>query len=102
MVVMSEFGRRVRENNNSGTDHGHGGVMMVLSSNISQKKVWGTWPGLATEHLFERVDLDVTTDYRTVLSELLLSRLKQENLHAIFPDEAAKSRGEKFHKKVRY
>ncbi len=85
VVAMSEFGRRARENNNSGTDHGHGGVMMVLSSDITQKKVWGTWPGLASELLFERVDLDVTTDYRTVLSEILLTRMKQQNLHSIFP-----------------
>src|SRR5690606_1200170 len=58
VVVMSEFGRRLRENNNIGTDHGHGGTMLVLNSGIQQKKVWGTWPGLAYEQLFGNEDLD--------------------------------------------
>ncbi len=85
VVVMSEFGRRVKENDNTGTDHGHGGVMMVFNSEIQEKKVWGRWPGLDFEQLYERVDLAVTTDYRTVLSEILLSRMDQGNLPLIFP-----------------
>ena len=88
MVVMSEFGRRVKENDNRGTDHGHGGLMMVFSTDLVEKKIWGQWPGLSSDQLFQRVDLDVTTDYRTVLSEILITRLKQYNISGIFPGYA--------------
>ncbi len=74
MVVMSEFGRRLKENANRGTDHGHGGMMMVFNSNIDAKKVWGTWPGLSSAELFEGKDLKVTTDFRQVLSEIFVAR----------------------------
>jgi len=36
---MSEFGRRIRENDNHGIDHGHGGLMMALNSEITQQKI---------------------------------------------------------------
>lgn len=75
VVVMSEFGRRLKENANRGTDHGHGGVMMVLNKYVSQKRVFGQWPGLSTDELYERKDLRVTTDFRTVLSEIFTKRL---------------------------
>lgn len=74
LVVMSEFGRRVRENKSRGTDHGHGGLMMVLSSNVRAKRVYGRWPGLAQEQLFESVDVASTTDFRSVFSEILKMR----------------------------
>jgi uncharacterized protein (DUF1501 family) len=85
VVVMSEFGRRLRENDNRGTDHGHGGVMLVLSDAITEKKVFGTWPGLASEELFESVDLAVTTDYRTILAEIMSARLGVSNPAALLP-----------------
>jgi len=85
VVVMSEFGRRMRENGNRGTDHGHAGMMMVLSDALTDKKVWGTWPGLATDQLFESVDLAVTTDYRTVLAEIIGARLRVANAQSLFP-----------------
>jgi uncharacterized protein (DUF1501 family) len=86
VVVMSEFGRRLKENNNRGTDHGHGGVMLVLSGSLKRGGIFGHWPGLDTDQLFEDVDLRVTTDYRSVLSEILLARTATSDLSAIFPD----------------
>jgi uncharacterized protein (DUF1501 family) len=85
IVMMSEFGRRLKENKNRGTDHGHGNVMAVISSDIVQKKVWGSWPGLGYDQLFEHVDLEVTTDFRTILGEVLVARLGQSSLTGIFP-----------------
>lgn len=70
-VVMSEFGRRVRENGNRGTDHGHGNTMMVLGPRVQGGAVYGRWPGLAHGSLFERSDLAVTTDVRSVLLRCL-------------------------------
>lgn len=88
VAMVSEFGRRVRENDNRGTDHGHGGLMMVLDSGLAAKKVWGEWPGLAVEQLYQRVDVQATTDYRAVLGELLLARLGVDNIPAVFPGYA--------------
>ena len=84
VVVMSEFGRRLRENADRGTDHGHGNFVLVMSGN-ALGGVNGTWPGLANEQLFDGADLAVTTDYRRVLSEILIRRLQNTNLGVVFP-----------------
>ena len=84
IVVQSEFGRRLRENADDGTDHGHGNAMMVLSGNATGG-IHGTWPGLANDQLFDGADLAVTTDYRRVLSEILIRRLGNNHLGTIFP-----------------
>lgn len=85
VVVMSEFGRRVRENAALGTDHGHGNVMMVLGGPVNGGRVYGDWPGLHTDQLYQRADLAITTDYRQVLSEILIRRLGNPHLDTIFP-----------------
>ena len=85
VVTMSEFGRTAQENGDAGTDHGHGDVMMVLGGAVRGGKVYGKWPGLEKEQLFEGRDLAVTTDYRDVLSELVSGHLGQKNLAQVFP-----------------
>jgi uncharacterized protein (DUF1501 family) len=85
LVTMSEFGRTARENGNGGTDHGHGDVMFVLGGNVQGGKVYGKWPGLEEEQLFEKRDLAVTTDFRTVLSELVAGQLGATDLASVFP-----------------
>ena len=77
VVAMSEFGRRLRSNRSEGTDHGHGNVMLALGGHVNGGRIFGPWPGLATEQLDSRADLAVTTDYRTVLCELLARRAGQ-------------------------
>ncbi len=84
VVVQSEFGRRLRQNDDDGTDHGHGNMMMVLSGNASGG-LHGTWPGLSNDQLFDGADLAVTTDYRQVLSEILIRRMGNNNLGVVFP-----------------
>ncbi len=51
LVTMTEFGRRVAENGNAGTDHGHGGLMMLLGGGLVGGQVHGKWPGLAPDAL---------------------------------------------------
>jgi uncharacterized protein (DUF1501 family) len=85
IVTMSEFGRTAEENGNGGTDHGHGNVMMVLGGPVNGGKIYGEWPGLEREQLYERRDLAVTTDFRTVLSELVRVHLGQKDLSLVFP-----------------
>jgi uncharacterized protein (DUF1501 family) len=78
LVTMSEFGRTVAENGNLGTDHGHGNVMMVLGAPVHGGKVYGDWPGLEPEQLFEQRDLAVTTDFRDVLGNVVAGHLGQD------------------------
>jgi uncharacterized protein (DUF1501 family) len=85
LVTMSEFGRTAQENGDNGTDHGHGSMMMVLGGPVAGGKVYGRWPGLAKEQLFEGRDLDVTTDFRAVLSELVTGHLGQKDVAQVFP-----------------
>jgi uncharacterized protein (DUF1501 family) len=85
VVIMSEFGRRAAENGSGGTDHGHGNVMFVIGRNIHGGKVYGKWPGLAPENLFGPGDLAITTDFRTILAEIVQKRLKNDRLTEIFP-----------------
>ena len=85
IVTMSEFGRTVQENGTGGTDHGHGSLMMVLGGTVRGGKVFGEWPGLEKEQLFEGRDLAVTTDFRTVLSELVQGHLGRNDLSPVFP-----------------
>lgn len=85
VVTMSEFGRTGTQNANSGLDHGTGNLMMAMGGGIKGKKVYGDWPGLAPAAR-ENGDLAITTDYRTVLSELLTKRLGNDKINQIFPD----------------
>ncbi len=85
VVAMSEFGRRVQENGAGGTDHGHGGVMYVMGSHVSNTPVIGEWPGLNPNFLADG-DLEITTDYRDVLGEILTMRTEQTDLGIVFPE----------------
>ena len=84
LVTMSEFGRTARQNGTGGTDHGHANAMFVLGGQVKGGKVYGKWPGLADEQLNEGRDLVITTDYRTVLGEVV-SRTLGGDLKAVFP-----------------
>ncbi len=86
IVTMSEFGRRAYENGSLGTDHGHGSMMMVLGGNVDGRKVHGQWPGLGEGQLMGPGDLAVTTDYRDVLSEVLIKRLNNSATSDVFPE----------------
>ncbi len=86
IVTMSEFGRRASENGSLGTDHGHGSMMMVLGGNVHGGRVHGAWPGMREGQLIGPGDLAVTTDYRDVLSEVLVKRLNNPATDDIFPN----------------
>jgi uncharacterized protein (DUF1501 family) len=88
ILVMSEFGRTVRENGNGGTDHGHGNVLWLLGGNIRGGKVYGDWHGLEEGQLHEGRDLPVTIDFRDPITTLLQQHLQIESaqLQQIFPE----------------
>lgn len=88
VLTMTEFGRMVRQNGNSGTDHGHASCFFVLGGPVRGGKVLGRWPGLAEEQLFERRDLAVTTDYRALFGEIAWRHLGVRELATLFPGYA--------------
>ena len=85
VVVMSEFGRRLNENANHGTDHGHGNLQLILGGNVKGGKIYGQWPGLSNDQLYDNADLAVTTDFRSVLSEIARRRLNITDQTILFP-----------------
>ena len=85
ILTMSEFGRTAAENGNRGTDHGHANAMFVMGGMVRGGKVYGKWPGLGREQLYEGRDLALSTDFRDVFAELIASHLGNQNLSAVFP-----------------
>jgi uncharacterized protein (DUF1501 family) len=86
VVTMSEFGRTAKENGNRGTDHGHANCMFIMGGEVKGGRVYGQWPGLNDHQLNEGRDLALTTDFRSVVGEILDKHLGVKNLSPVFPD----------------
>jgi uncharacterized protein (DUF1501 family) len=84
-VSMSEFGRTAHENGNRGTDHGHANCMLLMGGQVKGGKVYAKWPGLNDGQLYQDRDLAVTTDFRSVLGEILTKHLGAPDLSPVFP-----------------
>jgi uncharacterized protein (DUF1501 family) len=85
VLTMSEFGRTIRENGNSGTDHGHATAMLALGGPVNGGRVLGRWPGLGVEQRFEGRDVAVTTDFRDLFGEILSRHQGATDLGTVFP-----------------
>jgi uncharacterized protein (DUF1501 family) len=85
VVVVTEFGRRLRSNRSNGTDHGRGSVMMVLGGRVAGGRIYGRWPGLKSEQLEEGVDLAVVNDYRQSLTEVIGHWRGSAHAAGVFP-----------------
>ena len=92
VLTMSEFGRMARQNGNGGTDHGHAGAMFAIGGPVKGGKVYGKWPGLETGQLYEGRDLALTTDFRTVFSEIATRHLGASKMDGLFPGFSAPGR----------
>ncbi len=91
LVTISEFGRRVAENGSRGLDHGWGSTMLVMGAGVKGGRYLGRWPGLGSGRLTDG-DLAVTTDYRSVLSEVLTRRF-DVSTSQVFPGFAPEAVG---------
>jgi len=85
ILVMTEFGRTVKENGNNGTDHGHASTMLVMGGGVKGGQVHGDWRGLKDDALYQGRDLAVTTDFRDVYNAVLENALGFEAPKDFFP-----------------
>jgi uncharacterized protein (DUF1501 family) len=86
VVTMTEFGRAIRQNGSGGTDHGHASCLFIVGGPVKGGKVYGRWPGLAPEQLYEGRDLALTTDFRSVFSEILTKHMGAKDAAKVFPN----------------
>jgi uncharacterized protein (DUF1501 family) len=84
LVTLTEFGRRVEENGSGGTDHGYGQLVFLLGGGVRGGRVYGAWPGLAEEELLDG-DVRATTDYRSILAEILERRCGAGGVADVLP-----------------
>jgi uncharacterized protein (DUF1501 family) len=87
VVVLSEFGRTMRENGNRGTDHGHGSVHWVLGGSLAAGPVSGEQVPVEARTMFQNRDWPVLNEYRSVLGGLLSRQfaLTPDQLERVFP-----------------
>ncbi|WP_224247227.1 DUF1501 domain-containing protein [Hyalangium gracile] len=90
VVVLTEFGRTARENGNRGTDHGTGGVVLLLGGKVRGGRVHGPWRGLEEPYLLDGRDVPSLTDIRAVLAEALVTHCGLTTLEPIFPGLGAR------------
>jgi uncharacterized protein (DUF1501 family) len=95
VVVMSEFGRTLRENGNRGTDHGHGSVYWVLGGGIQGGQILGEQVAVEADTLFQNRDLPVLNEYRALLGGLFMRMygLDAKQLEQVFAGAKAQDWG---------
>jgi uncharacterized protein (DUF1501 family) len=80
VMVFSEFGRRVPENVNLGTDHGTANLMFVAGKNVKGGQ-YGKIPSLTA--LDAGDNLIFTTDFRRVYATMISSWLGYRDTHTL-------------------
>ena len=88
LLAVTEFGRTLDENDNAGTDHGRGGVALVMGQSVNGGRVVTKWPGLDDASLdppVEGGDLAATIDLRDLMTEIGVDLYGLEE-DALFPE----------------
>jgi uncharacterized protein (DUF1501 family) len=77
VMTFSEFGRRVAENANGGTDHGAAAPMFVVGSRVNAGLL-GRYPSLAPQDLYQG-DIRYNVDFRSIYAGVLEDWLKTKS-----------------------
>ncbi len=85
LMTMTEFGRTVKQNGSGGTDHGRASCNFILGNQVNGGIVHGIVQPLAMENLEDGRDLAVTTDFRSVFSEIAGKQLRVNDDQLLFP-----------------
>ena len=93
ILISTEFGRNAPENGNDGSDHGHGGATWLMGGRVRGGRIYGRWTGLEPSELYQKRDLNVTTDFREIYSEVLRKHMGFELPDGFFPDFIPTERG---------
>ena len=89
VMLQGEFGRRVFDNDDQGTDHGSGADILVAGGPVNGGQFYGRHNGLdpsVENALFQNADVMTTTDYRNVFAEVLIRHLGNPELGTILPE----------------
>jgi len=95
ILIMTEFGRRLRENTSFGTDHGAGGVMMLLGdaaqrttlrSSTLGGRVTAGFTDLSEDHRDDVGDIRADINYRDVIAPVLKQHASSLDVTRVFPD----------------
>ncbi|MEM9303468.1 MAG: DUF1501 domain-containing protein [Pseudomonadota bacterium] len=86
LVIHSDFGRRARQNgqSGSGTDHGSGNVMFVLGG-LVEGGTYGRFRGLSNDTLYEGQDVAPMVDFRQVLGTVVRDLMGNPFTNGVFP-----------------
>lgn len=93
VMTMTEFGRTVKQNGTGGTDHGRASCNFILGNDVNGGLVHGIVNPLSVDNLEDGRDLAVTTDFRSVFSEVADKHLNIHNDKLLFPDWDGKQIG---------
>ena len=86
LMTSTEFGRTVKQNGSNGTDHGRASCAFIIGNDVNGGKVHGSVKELSVENLADGRDLAVTTDFRSIFSEVAGQHLKIDNNTVLFPE----------------
>ena len=78
VMTFSEFGRRVSENANGGTDHGAAAPMFIIGNKV-KAGLLGQYPSLAPADLFQG-DIKYNVDFRSAYAGVLENWLKTKSV----------------------
>jgi len=89
VVMLSEFGRTIRENGVKGTDHGHGSVYWVLGGAVRGGKLAGDQVKINQYTLNDQRELRTISNYRSILANVIsrIFQINQTSIYKIFPNE---------------